>query len=72
MINEGMNAMAETLKLIKSGRNREFVWFLYRQNGMWLIEVMAGKTAKSFTKISETAAMMLIQELRVDYEAGNF
>jgi hypothetical protein len=64
--------MKNNLKLINCGRNRQFVWFLYSEYGKWLIEVMAGSKSKSFTTSTETAAMVLIQELRIDYEAGNF
>lgn len=64
--------MAETLKLINCGRNRNFVWFLYSENGKWLIEVTAGSKSKSITASAEIDALAIIQELRKDYEAGNF
>lgn len=62
--------MPENLKLVKSGRNKGFVWFLYSELGKWLVEVVAGSKAISMTARTEIDAMALIQELRTDYEAG--
>jgi hypothetical protein len=64
--------MPENLKLVASGRNRGFVWFVYCEMNKWLVEAVAGNTAKSFTTSTEQEAMALIGELRADYEAGNF
>ena len=64
--------MPENLKLVSSGRNRGFVWFLYSEFGKWLVEVVAGNTAKSFTTSTEEEAMKLVASLRMDYELGNF
>jgi hypothetical protein len=64
--------MPENLKLVSSGRNRGFVWFLYSELGKWLVEVVAGNTAKSFTTSTEEEAMKLVASLRMDYELGNF
>lgn len=64
--------MPENLKLMAHGRNRGFVWFVYSELGKWLVEVVAGDKAKSFTTSTEQDAMMLVQMLRADYEAGNF
>jgi hypothetical protein len=54
------------------GRNGKFVWFVYRELGKWLVEAVANNTAKSFTTTTYIDAMALVQELRTDYEAGNF
>ena len=64
--------MPENLKLMAHGRNREFVWFVYREFGKWLVEVVAGNTAKSFTTSTEQEAMKMVADLRIDYELGNF
>lgn len=62
--------MPENLKLVKSGRNRDFVWFLYSEFGKWLVEVVAGNKAVSITASTEIDALAIVQELRADYEAG--
>ena len=64
--------MPDNLKLMAHGRNGKFVWFVYRELGKWLVEAVAGNTAKSFTTSTAQDAMMLVQMLRADYEAGNF
>ena len=64
--------MPENLKLIVSGRNRGFVWFVYREFDKWLVEVVAGNTAKSFTTSTQEDAMKMVADLRMDYELGNF
>lgn len=64
--------MPENLKLMASGRNRGFVWFVYRELDKWLVEVVAGNTAKSFTTSTEQDAMKMVADLRMDYELGNF
>jgi hypothetical protein len=55
-----------------SGRNRGFVWFVYREFDKWLVEAVAGNTAKSFTTSTEQDAMKMVADLRMDYELGNF
>lgn len=64
--------MPENLKLVSSGRNRGFVWFLYSELGKWLVEVMAGNKAVSITASTEIDALAIIHELRADYEEGRF
>ena len=64
--------MPENLKLVSSGRNRGFVWFLYSEFGKWLVEVVANDKAVSITASTETDALAIVQELRADYEAGRF
>jgi hypothetical protein len=66
------NAMPENLKLVSSGRNRGFVWFLYSEFGKWLVEVVADNKAVSITASTETDALAIIRDLRMDYELGNF
>jgi hypothetical protein len=64
--------MPENLKLVSSGRNRGFVWFLYTELGKWLVEVVANDKAVSITASTETDALAIIRDLRMDYELGNF
>lgn len=64
--------MPENLKLVSSGRNRGFVWFLYSEFGKWLVEVVANDKAVSITASTEVDALAIVQELRADYEAGRF
>jgi hypothetical protein len=64
--------MPENLKLMAHGRNREFVWFLYTELGKWLVEVVANDKAVSITASTETDALAIIRDLRMDYESGNF
>jgi hypothetical protein len=66
------SAMPENLKLMAHGRNGKFVWFVYRELDKWLVEVVAGNTAKSFTTSTEQDAMKMVADLRMDYELGNF
>jgi len=64
--------MPDNLKLMAHGRNGKFVWFVYRELDKWLVEVVAGNTAKSFTTSTEQDAMKMVADLRMDYELGNF
>lgn len=64
--------MPENLKLVSSGRNRGFVWFLYSEFGKWLVEAVAGNKQISITASTEQEARKLISDLRMDYELGNF
>ncbi len=64
--------MPENLKLVSSGRNRGFVWFLYSEFGKWLVEIVANDKAVSITASTETEALAIIRDLRTDYESGNF